>query len=103
MDQTTVTLPARDTMLAGLNHFAGKSHSLQQFYPTLLEHAGEQGTIEWVVSMLIFAIEGHTLDMPAINANLLYMEAPRFIDALLHENWGLANQAKAILAERLLH
>lgn len=88
-------------MLAALNHFAGRSHSLQKFYPALMEHAGEQGTVEGVVTMLIFAIEGHTLGEPAINANLLHADGPRFIDALLHGNWEIADQAKAILHERL--
>lgn len=104
MQTATVTLSDRITMLHALNYFGGIGgilSSRQRFYETLLAHAGETGTVDGVVSMLIVAIEGHTLGMPSINAELLYMKAPKFIDALLHENWVVADEAKAIFADRL--
>lgn len=103
MDHPIVTLPDRNTMLDALKHFAGSSPSLLNFYPTLLEHAGQQGSVEGIVTLLVFAIEGHTSGMPQIAADLLYMEAPLFIDALLFPKQILADQAKALFSERLLH
>lgn len=100
MSEKTVTLPEKEEMLRRLVEVNDEPHFKERFYPILLKSAGQERVAEGIVMMLSLAIHDYVVGMPPIMANLMYMQAPRFIDALVSDP-EVAEQAKSFLSEAL--
>ena len=100
MNKKTVTLPDRDEMLKRLLKVSDNSHAQERFYPILLQSAGRVLVAQGVVMMLTLAIYDYTEGMPPMMTNLMYMQAPHIIEALVDDK-EIADQAKAFLQETL--
>lgn len=100
MNETVITLPSREEMIERLLKVSDVDHVQQKFYPHLLKNAGQERVPQGVVMMLVLAISDYTAGMPAMMVNLMYMQAPKFIEALVVDA-GVAEEAKALLKEVL--
>lgn len=100
MKEKVITLPAREEMLDRLKKVSDNSHMQERFYPILLKHAGEEKVAQGVVMMLALAIHDYVEGMPPMMSNLMYMQAPQFIEALVDDK-EVAQQAKTFLEEAL--
>lgn len=83
MNEKIIILPNRKEMLLRLLGVSKKECAQKQFYPTLLEHAGQEFVVGGVVMMLVLAIQDYVKGVSFDMANLLYMHMPRFIEALV--------------------
>lgn len=75
-------LPSREVMLARLFTVNDSEPVKQRLYPKLLEHAGEERIVVWIVVILQLALYEYTRGMPTDEADALHEEMPRFIKAL---------------------
>ena len=100
MSEKVITLPNRDEMLKRLLKVSDNSHMQERFYPILLKQAGQERVARGIVMMLALAIHDHVEGMPPVMANLMYMQAPDFIDALVSDA-ETAKAAKSFLQEAL--
>ncbi|MEX2145048.1 MAG: hypothetical protein WD712_01590 [Candidatus Spechtbacterales bacterium] len=100
MSEKVITLPNRDEILARLVKVSDNSHLQERFYPILLKQAGQELVAQGIVMMLVLAIHDYVEGMPPVMANLMYMEAPGFIDALVSDP-ETAEEAKSFLKEAL--
>lgn len=100
MEEKVITLPGRDEMQKRLLAINGSSHLQQKFYPILLEYAGRQLFPQGVVTMLVLAIHDYIEGMPPMMSDLMYMSAPKFIEALV-DNPEDAERAKTFLQDAL--
>ena len=98
--EKVITLPNREEMLARLIKVSDNSHLQERFYPILLKVAGQERVPQGIVKMLALAIHDYTEGMPPMIANLMYMQAPGFIDALVTDPEA-AKEAKDRLQEVL--
>src|SRR3989338_1204034 len=98
--QKVIALPNREEMLARLIKVSDNSHLQERFYPILLKAAGQERVPQGIVMMLALAIHDYTEGMPPMMANLMYMQAPGFIDALVTDPEA-AQEAKGLLQEVL--
>ena len=85
MIEKVITLPNRDEMLERLLKVSDNSHLQERFYPILLKQAGQERVLQGIVMMLALAIHDYVEGMPPVMANLMYMQAPDFIDALVSD------------------
>ena len=99
-NEKVITLPNREEMLARLVKVSDNLHLQERFYPILLESAGQERVPQGVVMMLALAIHDHTEGMPPMMANLMYKQAPGFIDALVTDPEA-AKEAKSLLQDVL--
>jgi len=100
MSEKVITLPNRDEMLERLLKVDDNSHTQEGFYPILLKQAGQERVAQGIVMMLALAIHNYVEGMPPFMANLMYMLAPDFIDALVSDA-ETAKEAKNFLREAL--
>jgi len=100
MNEKVITLPNRDEMLERLLKVSNDSHKQQNFYPILLKKAGQELVAQGVVLMLALAIHDYVEGMPPVMVNLMYMEAPDLIDALVIDA-ETAEEAKSFLQEAI--
>ena len=100
MSEKVITLPNRDEMLERLVKVSDNSHLQERFYPILLKQAGQERVAQGIVMMLALAIHDYVEGMPPVMANLMYMQAPDFIDALVSDP-ETAKEAKGFLKEAL--
>ena len=100
MNEKVITLPNRDEMLERLVKVSDNSHLQERFYPILLKQAGQERVALGIVMMLALATHDYVKGMPAVMANLMYMQAPGFIDALVSDP-ETAKEAKGFLKEVL--
>lgn len=98
--EKVITLPNREEMLARLIKISDNSLLQERFYPILLKSAGQERVPQGIVMMLALAIHNYTEGMPPVMANLMYMQAPGFIDALVTDPEA-AQEAKGLLQEVL--
>ena len=98
--ETVITLPNREEMMERLLKVNDASHLQQKFYPHLLKHAGQERVPHGIVVMLALAINDYTTGMPAIMVNSMYMQATKFIEALVVDP-EIAGKTNTILKEVL--
>ena len=98
--EKVITLPNREEMLARLIKVSDNSHLQDRFYPILLEAAGQERVPQGIVMMLAFAIHDYTEGMLPMMTNVMYMQAPGFIDALVSDPEA-AKEAKNHLQKAL--
>ena len=99
-NEKIIALPGREEMLARLVNANNESHLQERFYPILLKSAGQERAPQGIVMMLALAIHDYTEGMPPMMKNLMYMQAPDFIDALV-TGPEAAQTAKGLLQEAL--
>lgn len=85
MSDKIIILPDREEMLRRLVAVNDSSHYQERFYPILLKQAGQERVAEGIVLMLSLAVHEYTAGMHHQMANLLFMEVPDFIDALIDD------------------
>lgn len=100
VNEKVVTLPNREEMLANLIKVKGDPHLQENFYPILLKQAGQERVSRGIVMMLMLAIYDYTKGMPPVIANIMYMQAPDFIDALVSDP-EVKKEAKSFLQQAL--
>lgn len=100
MSGKVITLPNREDMLQRLLEVNDDSHAQERFYPILLQSAGQERVAQGIVMMLALAIHDYTEGLPPMMVNLMYMQAPQFIDVLVDDT-EVAEQAKAFLQKAL--
>jgi hypothetical protein len=100
MSDKAIVLPDRAEMLRRLVAVRDNSHYQERFYPILLKDAGQRRVAAGVVMMFTLAIHDYTQGMPPMVANLVHMDVPEFIDALVDDK-EVAEAAKAFLKEAL--
>src|SRR3989344_5470785 len=100
MSEKIITLPNREEMLQRLLKVNDDSHAQEKFYPILLAEAGRELVAQGVVMMLALAIHDYTEGLPPVMVSLMYMHAPRFIDALV-DDVETAKEAKDFLQAAL--
>jgi len=100
MNDKVITLPNHEEMLQRLLKVDGNPHLQERFYPILLKSAGQERVAQSVVLMLALAIHDYVKGMPSVMTDLMYMQAPQFIDALV-DNPEVAEQTKTFLQEAL--
>jgi uncharacterized membrane-anchored protein YjiN (DUF445 family) len=100
MNKKKVTLPDRDEMLKRLLKVSSDPHAQNRFYPILLQSAGQELVAHGVVMMIVLAIYDYTNNMSPAMSNLMYMQAPRIIEALVDDE-EIATEAKSFLEEIL--
>lgn len=88
-DLKVFTLPNRDEMMRRLTSVMDEPHAIQNFYPLLARHAGEEKAGMGVVMMLQLAIHDYTQGMPPIMANILQMRVDDFLKALIDDEEAL--------------
>lgn len=91
-----VILPSRDEMLSRLGKVDSNPHLQKNFYPLLLEEAGEEKASGGVAMMVLQAIHRYAADMPPLMGQLLLVQAPQFIEALVKDPEAAA-EAKGFL------
>ena len=100
MSQRVFFLPGYEEMHRRLLEVDDGSDSdmQEEFCQILLRSAGRGCTAWYVVMMLSLAINRYIKGKPSTNmADLMHMEAPRFIDALLVDDPEFAEETKAIM------
>ena len=100
MSEKTIVLPTREDMLRRLIAVRDNSHYQERFYPILLKAAGQRRVAQGVVMMFTLAIHDYTQGLPPMMANLVYMDVPEFIDALVDDK-EVAEEAKTFLEQAL--
>src|SRR3989344_4313266 len=100
MSEKVITLPNREEILQRLLWVSDDSDMQERFYPILLKSAGQKRVAQGVVMMLALAIYDYVEGMPPVVANLMYIQAPQFIEALVDDP-KVAEQAKTFLQEAL--
>lgn len=100
MSEKVITLPDRESMLERLLKVNDHSGMQEKFYPILLESAGQEYVAQGVVMMLALAIHDYVEGMLPVMSNLLYVQAPQFVEALVDDP-EVAEQAKSFLQEAL--
>lgn len=100
MSEKTIVLPAREDMLRRLIAVRDIAHYRERFYPILLKDAGQRRVAAGVVMMFTLAIHDYTQGMPPMVGNLVYMDVPEFIDALVDDK-EVAQEAKTFLEQAL--
>lgn len=98
--ENVIRLPEAEEMKRRLLSVDDNSHLQQEFYPILLEQAGQKRVAMGIVEMLTLAIHDYTNGMPATMSRLLHMRANEFVDALI-DDARVATAAKAQLREAL--
>jgi hypothetical protein len=91
-----ITLPAREEMLSKLIAAESSNHIVQNFYPKLLDHAG-QGKVACGVAVILNMAIIEYCDS-AILLAAMQLRAPEFIDALI-DDAEVAAEAKMHFAK----
>jgi len=81
-----IMLPRRDEMLRRLISAFDESHAIRNFYPLLLEHAGQEITGTGIVLMLTLAAADYTRTMPSVVTQALYTRMSAFVNALVDDD-----------------
>lgn len=97
-NETRITLPDAETMMARLKEVSDESHGVERFYPLLTKYAGEERVPMGIIMMLQLAIHDYTNGMPPMMVGMLNMNMERYIDALIIDE-SAASEAKAHWAE----
>jgi hypothetical protein len=92
-----VMLPNREEMLRRLLKVDSNPHSVNRFYPSLLQFAETPKTAVGFAQMLVMAIEGYVERFPLIRG-IMYMTAPFYVDVLVDDQ-EFAEEVKRILLE----
>lgn len=100
MSEKTIVLPSREDMLLSLIAVRDNGHYQQKFYPILLQDAGQRLCAQGIVMMFAIAIFDYTQGMPPVLADIVYMDVPKFIDAIVDDQ-EVAKEAKNFLAKAL--
>lgn len=100
MSEKVITLPNHEDMQQRLLAVDDDERLQHEFYPHLLQHAGEEKVAQGVVMLLALAIFDFTNGMPPMMSGLMYMRANRYVDALVDDP-EVADAAKRFLAEAL--
>ena len=101
-DETLITLPDAETMMARLKEVSDESHCVGRFYPLLTKEAGQERVPMGIVMMLQLAIHDYTEGMPPMMVAVLNMNMERYIDALVLDE-SAAAETKAHWAEVQAH
>ena len=100
MSKRMTTLPDKKTMLAKLKKVADTSLLRDEFYPILMRHAGETRNAEGIFTMFNNSILLFAKNKARLTSAKLYLEMPRFIDAMVDDP-KVARETKGILEEML--
>ena len=97
-EETLITLPDAETMMARLKEVSDEKHYIEKFYPLLTKQAGQERVPIGIVMMLQLTIYEYTKGLPRIIVAMLNMNMERYIDALVLDE-SAAAQVKAHWAE----
>lgn len=101
-DDIFTTLPKKAEMLTSLLSVSKNEHLREQFYPLLLENAGQRRVPHGMVNMLLCAAYDYTKGMPKNHKDmmlgLLCPLMPKFID-VLSPNKRFAAKAQKLFQE----
>lgn len=93
-EDQTIILPSSEEIVERLKQVLDDEYMAQKFYPLIAQYGGEQKVAMGVVMMLVLAIEDFMQSgYPAAMRGILYMDVPRFIDALIDDK-EVAEEAK---------